>query len=256
MKKPILVLLAVMLLAVLAGCSPNPPEASGQNEPGASSLPEEKSESAAPPEEPSPDPPEPQTEPLFDALEIDIEKGDLEICSGDSFSYVRKDGGEADYEITDGVLLIDQRQDHKTVLTLPEGLTYTSVRLTAGEGHVYAESALSLQTLELYVKRGEVTLSGISVTDSSVLEVSQGSVFLSGDPGKSVTVSSKEGQLSMEASCAQDDYNFEVELSMGHIHLGSEDYQGLSFSKSIDNGAERSMEVNCTRGDLSVKFDG
>ena len=116
-------------------------------------------------------------------------------------------------------------------------------------------SALSLQTLELNVSRGEVDLSGIAVTDSSVIEVSQGSAFLSGDLGNSVAAHSKEGHLSMELPAAQGDYNFEIDLLTGNIHLGTEDYHGLSVSKSIDNGAERSMKLNCSRGDLSVEFD-
>lgn len=250
-KKPLLLLLMVLLLAILTGCPQDTEKESGQNDIDVPPQQEETIQPAAQ-DETSPD----ASEQLFDALEINIEKGSLDICVGDSFSYVRKDGGEADYEIADGTLYIDQSQDHKTVLTLPEGLTYTSLRLTAGEGHAYAEGALPLQTLELHVTRGEVTLSGISVTDSSTIEVSQGTAFLSGDPGNSVTAYSKEGHLSMEVTAAQDDYNFEIDLSTGNIHLGHEDYHGLSVSKSIDNGAERSMELSCSRGDLSVEFDG
>lgn len=253
-KKTLLLLIAVLSLAILTGCPQDTEKGAGQNDTDAPPQQEETIQPAAQ-DEPSPDASEQQTEQLFDALEINIEKGNLDICAGDSFSYVRKDGGEAEYEITDGVLCIDQRQDHKTVLTLPEGLTYTSLRLTAGESHVYLGSALSLQTLELNVSRGEVDLSGIAVTDSSVIEVSQGSAFLSGDLGNSVAAHSKEGHLSMELSAAQDDYNFEIDLLTGNIHLGTEDYHGLSVSKSIDNGAERSMELNCSRGDLSVEFD-
>lgn len=250
MKKTILCLIAAMLLAALAGCGQN--AASGQDNAEAASGPAEGETQ----DEPSSEEPETQTEQLFDAMEIDVERGSLDICTGDSFSYVRKDGGEADYEIAGGVLRIEQSQDHKTVLTLPEGESYTSLRLTAGEGHVYAESALQLQTLELNVTRGEATVSGVCVADSSSIAVGQGSAFLSGDPGKSVAVNSREGHVSMEVSCAQDDYNFEIELSTGNIHLGAEDYHGLSFSKSVDNGAERSMELSCSRGDLSVDFTG
>lgn len=257
MKKALLFFTSAILLATLTGCVQIvlPPETSAQNVSDVSTQPEEEEKSTGQEEPFDGVSPEPGEEQAFDALEIDIEKGTMYIRAGDSFSYTREDGGKAEYEITDNTLCISQLQDHKTVLTLPEDLAYTSLRLTVGEGHVYTECALSLQTLELDVSRGEASLSGIAVSDSSAIEVRQGSAFLSGDPGASVTANSKEGHISMEVWTAQDDYNFEIDLSTGNIHVGSEDYHGLSASKSIDNGAERSMKLTCSRGDLSVEFD-
>ena len=59
----------------------------------------------------------------------------------------------------------------------------------------------------------------------------------------------------MEVAAAQKANNFEIELSTGNIHLGTEDYHGFAVTQSIDNGAEQSMKVVCSRGDLSVDFD-
>ena len=254
MKKILSVWMGAMLLAALAGCSQSGQEAAVQNETDLSPQATEETQATVA-EEPSPDASEPQAEQLFDSLEIEVNQGSLYLRTGDSFSYVQEDGDKADYEITGGTLYIDQRRDHKTILTLPEGVVYTSLYLTVGEGHAYVESALSLQTMELNVTRGEATLSAVSVSDSSVIEVSTGSALLSGDLGNSVTARCQEGHISMEVSAGQDDYNFEINLTTGNIHLGSEDYHGLSFSKSIDNGAQRSMALSCSRGDLSVEFN-
>lgn len=240
-----------VLLAALSGCASDqiPEEPSGKN------VTDDLQQNA---EEPSGQPPaeeDASAELQFDAMELDIDRGSMYIREGDAFSFALEDGKELDYEIVDNVLSVSQHHDQKAVLTLPEGGTYTSLLLTVGEGHVYVECPVSLQELELRVSRGEVTFSEVSVTDSSTIEVSQGSAFLTGDLGPSVTACSKEGHLSMEVASAQEEYNFEVELSTGNIRLGTEDYHGLSVTKSIDNGAERSMKLVCSRGDLSVAFD-
>lgn len=250
MNRILVLLLAASVLTVLTGCPKTDPEGAREPGPGVSAPVEAQAET-----EPSPGGEEAREERLFEAMEIDIEKGTLYIRSGDSFSYSRENGGQAGYEIADGVLRIDQSGDHKTVLTLPQGEEFDSLLLTVGEGHVYVESALSLGTLELSVARGEVTVSGVSVTESSDIDVGQGSVFLTGDPGSSVTAVSRQGHLGMELSCAQSDYNYEIDLSNGNIHLGGENYHGRSFSDSIDNGAERTMALSCAMGDLSVEFD-
>lgn len=258
MKKAHLLFVAVMLLAVLMGCAQTVSEASAQNDsdvdiqntPDASvQLPKEE-ESAVVEQSVSE-----TSEQSFDALELVVDKGSLYVRTGDSFSYTTHNGKEGDYTINGSTLYIHQQQSEETVLTLPEDQTCISLQLTVKEGHVYTECALSLQTLELNIAQGEATLGDIFVTDSSSVEIRHGSVFLSGDLGTSVTVDSREGDIRLETSAAQNDYNFEVELSEGKLHLGTEDFTGRSVSRSIDNSADRSMTLSCSRGDMSIEFD-
>ena len=258
MKKLLFLWIAVSLLALLAGCAAADTASSVETEQSSSqSAPEPASDAASQPRREDGEDvlPAEQSDLLFDSMELDIERGTLYIRAGDAFSLTRHDGHEMDYEITGGVLYIDQDLDGEAVLTLPEGGAFTALRLTVGEGHVYAECGLSLDSLELNVAQGEATLSAISVAESSAIEVRRGAAFLSGDPGPSVAARSEEGHLSMEVSLSQDEYNFTVELSTGSIHFGDTDYRGRSVSKRVDNGAERSMELSCSRGDLSVEFD-
>lgn len=281
MKKTISLIITVLLLATLFGCAENEPAGSvpdtssalesiapeissvpnTSSAPETSSVPETSSlpeTSSAPETSSMPETSSESTSPseqIFDNLVLNIDRGTMYIRSGDSFSFTRHDSKEVDYEIKDNTLYINQHQDGETVLTLPRDVSYTALQLTVGEGHVYAENTLSLQTLELNVTRGEVNLSSVSVAENSLLDVSQGSAFVSGDLGTSTTANSHEGHLSIEVPNAQNDYNFELQLTTGNIHLGNENYNGRSFSKSIDNGAERSMILDCSRGDLSVEFN-
>lgn len=159
-----------------------------------------------------------------------------------------------DYEIHDDTLYLENRDAGDTVLTLADGASYEMLSLTVGDGHVYVEMPLTLQTLVLDGNRGEATLESISVSESSTVNINQGSAFLSGDLGSSVSVSCQEGHLSLELAFAQGDSNYEINLSEGNIRLGQENYQGKSTSRIIDNRADRSMELSCRRGDISVGF--
>ncbi len=246
--------IAVLLLTgVFTGCAQNnrsaSTEPSTQADAATESAASTTSEASVQAED-SNDPSELQ----FEALELDITRGTLYIRAGSAFSYTKEDGGKADYELVGNTLHISQKQDHKTVLILPEGISLTSLQLSVQEGHVYAECALTLQTLDLSVGQGEVTCSKIAVAARSTIEVNRGSASLFGDPGETVTLRSTEGHLRLDVSVPQTAFNFEISLTTGNIHLGTEDYHGPSYSKSIDNGASRSMVVTCARGELSVDF--
>lgn len=251
MKRKLVIIVSIMFAAV--GCSAvdssNIPDAPLKAEDEANLL-DEKTEPMRK-EEKSDE--EAEGEQLFDTLELEIEKGEMYIRTGDEFSFVGRDGSEREYEINGDTLYIKQREDRKSVLTLPEE-AFSALYLDVNEGHVYTENSIELETLELIVRRGEVTLSEISVTDESKIEIGQGAAFVSGDLGSSVEASSKEGNLTMELTVSQSSYNYEISLTTGNIHLGREDYHGLRFTKSIDNGADNTMTLDCARGNLSVDF--
>lgn len=177
------------------------------------------------------------------------------IRSGSSFSLTRHDGVAIDYEISDNILYLKNNYTGDVVLILPENDNYETLLLTVADGHVYWESPLTVQTLELKVAQGEVKLESVSAAGNSSIEVTHGSAFLSGNPGHSVTANCQGGHLSLEVSLAQSDYNYEIELSNGNIRLGKEQYHGRSYSHTVDNGAERSMKLTCAQGDISVEFN-
>lgn len=189
-------------------------------------------------------------------LELEVTEGTLYIRAGDSVSLTRHGGEPLDYEIEDGVLSFSDSRGGDIVLTLPENSSYDSLRLTVKNGHVYAEDALTLRSLELTMDRGEAKLEQAAVSESSTIDVDQGSAFLSGDLGQSISASCREGHLSLEVSFERSGCNYEIDLSQGNIRLGSDHYSGRSYSKTLDNGAERTMRLSCARGDVSVEFEG
>ena len=248
-RRMLAAVIAAMLLLTACGAVPAAPEAEQEEPLTTEETPQQAEEPAELPETPS-------EEQAFTSLDLEIKTGTLYIRAGDDFSLTRHDGGDVDYEIRDGTLIFQNDHTGDTVLTLPEKETYETLRLTVGEGHVYGESALAAQSLEVDMHRGEAALEALTVSDSSTVQVEQGAVFLSGDLGTSVTAECREGHLQLEVPFGKSEYNYELSVSQGDLSLGGEGYHGRSASKSIDNGSDRSMELICSRGELSVGFDG
>lgn len=186
-------------------------------------------------------------------ITLDIKKGTLYIRFGDSLSLTHRSGEALDYSIDNGTLYVSINHSGEMVLTLPEN-SYETLRLDVENGHVYAEDALSLTSLALNLEEGEVKLEALSVSDNSSIYVEKGSAFLYGDLGSSIWANCEEGHLSLSVPYKQDDYNYEIQLSGGDIRLGSKNYHGKTASETIDNGAAYSMQLNCSRGDISVSF--
>lgn len=189
----------------------------------------------------------------FDTIQIEVERGTMRIQSGEEFSYCRKNGDHAAYEIADGVLTISQTESHETVLTLPEG-QYTELDITVGEGRLYAESPLLMEKLTLYISRGEAALDGVTVEKSSQVEAVQGSASLSGDLGVEISVRSDMGHVSMGLTRPKGDYHISLSLSEGDIQVGHDNYHDRRLTKELNSDGACSMELTCTRGNISVGF--
>lgn len=196
-----------------------------------------------------------QDENSFQNLNLNIKKGTLRIRTGEAFSCTYHGAHHSDYQISDKTLSIDQNIEGEIILTLPNNTEYNALTLTVGNGHVYLENDLSLQSLNLNVSQGEVNLSYLSVTDNTTIDVERGSAYFSGDLGKTVNVQDNEGKLSMVLSVPQNIYNYQIEGSNGSLLLGDQSYKNRSFLDNIDNNASQTMTLKCTKGNISVKFN-
>ena len=251
MKKTILMLM-LLLSMTLAGCG------NGQDATVASSAQDNQDSSDVQTETVQAEPAAAERESNLDFtnLKIEVTEGTLYIRSGDEFT-ITSHKGEAlqDYEIQNGTLQFRSSHTGDTVLTLPENGQYDLLQLTLGAGHIYLEGNLEFQDLKLEVAQGEATLDDISIIKDSAITVKQGSAFLTGSLGETITADCKEGHLGLALQASQTDYNYELTLSNGgNIRFGSENYHNRSLSKTIDNHASQSCKLTCSRGDLSVEI--
>lgn len=195
-----------------------------------------------------------QTEQDFVNLNLELSKGTLYIQSGSSFAITSRHGGTLDYKISDSTLYFQNNSSREFVLTLPENESYECFQLNVKNGHVYVESTLALQTLNLEVNQGDAKFDRVSVSDESSISIDDGSAALYGDFGDTLTATCRNGQLNLKVPYEKTDYNYEINVSEGNIRLDHEQYHGLSNMQTIDNGNQRLMKLTVSRGDVSMEF--
>lgn len=183
-----------------------------------------------------------------------MKEGSLNIVIGDTFSAALHNGDSAEYEITDGILYLENSRSRDVVLTLPEGESYETMELEVKDGHVRGEGTLKIRNLNLSAERSEVDLPQLYVEETASVKAEQGTVLLNGYLGADVDADCRQGHVNLVSGVDKDSYNYVLEVEEGKIHLDDKEYHGKSFSDQVDNGAERTMTLKCSRGDIAVEF--
>lgn len=133
-----------------------------------------------------------------------------------------------------------------------EGLDADKVSLGVGAGQIIA-GGLKAESLEVEIGMGQIELKDMKVKELEA-EVGMGALLAEGTVDGDVDASCSMGNVDMKLTGSQQDFNYELDGAMGNIDLGAESYSGLGISKKIDNGAPKSMEIECAAGNISIKF--
>ncbi|MCD8075391.1 MAG: hypothetical protein LUF27_10255 [Lachnospiraceae bacterium] len=190
----------------------------------------------------------------FTNIEIELTTGTIKIYSGGAFSLTYDGGKAAEYSITDSTLYIPVQNAGELILTLPDEYTFDTVIVSVDQGHLYVEGSFYIKDLNLDLGEGEATLEKVFVSESSVINVKRGSAFLYGTLAKTVEAQCREGKIQIQGDGQQTDYNYNLELSDADVQIEDENYHG-TLQKTIDNGAEDTINLSCTKGEISVVFE-
>ena len=168
-------------------------------------------------------------------LRCSVSLGTLEIVSGDEFGVSGQSGSGYEAYVEDGVYVVQgsTTHDNHIVVTVPQDVSFQSVELTVSGGALHAED-LHTQTLRTVCEKGALHFSGW-VDGSGHIEQFQGN-----------TVVTLYG--------SQRDFNYELDYDLGHIGIGGVQYAGADEVQSIDNGAEKTLDIRCGMGNVSVLF--
>lgn len=133
-----------------------------------------------------------------------------------------------------------------------EGLRADRVTLGVGAGQITVDG-LAANSLEAEIGMGQMELKGLEVKSLDA-DIGMGELVARGSVNGDVDVSCSMGNVDMEITGRQEDFNYELTGAMGNIDLGAAGYSGLGMSKTIDNGADKNMEVECSAGNITIKF--
>ena len=146
---------------------------------------------------------------------------------------------EAEIEVGAGRLEFDSLRAKEISLSVGAGqislddLQTDSLEVSVGLGQIELKKAV-MGTLDAEVGVGEFVAAGILNGDADV-ECSMGNVTLT-----------LEGSLR--------DYNYELSKAMGNVTLGNSSSSGFSSGKYVDNGANKTIDVDCAMGNVTVQF--
>lgn len=176
-----------------------------------------------------------ETEAAVTELRCSAALGALKIVEGAEFGLSEDSGGDCEAYIEDNAYVVSANtpQDAPIVVTVPEGITFEQVTLTASGGNL--------------------TVEGIS-TEALYTDCKQGAIYYSGRLDGDAQVAHLQGETVLQLEGDSSEFNFELEYNLGHIQVDDLSLGGADGSRSIDNGSEKTIQVNCTMGNVSVLF--
>lgn len=147
-------------------------------------------------------------------------------------------------------------RDCLIILYVPENFRFREVKLDAKVGVIDAD-VLYADELDLEVSTGSITIDqgqvGTLEADCGV-----GNIKCMAEVERGAEVDCGVGTVSLVMKDRKDQYDYELKCSVGTIELIDEEeeiYTGLSKDKNrIDNGAGRTVELECGVGKITVQF--
>lgn len=168
-------------------------------------------------------------------LRCTVELGALKVIRGEAFGISEGSTSDCETSLEDGVYTVSVSAAHgaPVVVTVPEDMYFT--------------------TSDLTVSGGNLTVEELDVEDLSAT-CEQGSLQFSGRVDGDVEVEHLQGETALQLEGSASDFNHEISYEMGHVQVGAQSYSGAKGSQSVDNGAEKTLRVHCTMGDVGVVF--
>ena len=138
-------------------------------------------------------------------------------------------------------------------LTLKD-LEAGEVSLEVGAGSISAEN-ICAREVDLSVGAGLIELEGVD-TDELDASIGMGSLSVSGSVNGDVDLECSMGEVTLTLAGTEQDFNYELEVTAGTLTLGDDEYSGLSHSRTLDHGARKTMEIECSMGEVIISFEG
>ncbi len=163
---------------------------------------------------------------------------DLEIGAG-KLESIALEAGEIDVEVDAGTAVI-------------ESLSGNEVELSVNAGGMEVRD-VTAEEFSANTGAGSLTV-GNFTAENADLEASAGSLELEGRIGRNADIECGAGSVNLRLEGAEEDYDYDLECSMGEINLNGNTYSGLSSERTVRNGGRGVMDIECSVGSIEIKF--
>lgn len=142
----------------------------------------------------------------------------------------------------------------KLVIYLPKDYKFEQVDMEYGAAAADIKE-LNAKSLKVQTGASSCTIKKANVDELSA-ESGAGSLDFYGTVKKNADIKSGAGSVTLDLEGEEEDYNYEVDSSVGAVEIGNDiDLGGLISEKySIDNGSENTIQISNGAGSVEIRF--
>lgn len=168
-------------------------------------------------------------------LRCSVELGALDVIEGEDFDVSALDIGDYTVQIENGTYIVNGSavHDNHIIVTIPKDFQF--------------------QEVELLVTGGTLTAEGVD-TQNLHVNCNKGAIEYSGSVDAGAEIQQLHGKTVINIDGKQTDYNYSLDIDLGHIGIDDQQYAGTHQHQDIDNQAEKSISACCTMGSVSILF--
>lgn len=137
---------------------------------------------------------------------------------------------------------------------IPRDMTLDELSMELGAGSLYMEQ-ISAESISVDSGAGEAEVYDIRAAEAK-LQCGVGRVSGSGYVSEELKIDVGVGELEFTAAGREEDYDYDIDVGVGDVQCGDDDFSGLGAERKIDNGAGRTITLDCGAGSAVVIFDG
>lgn len=162
--------------------------------------------------------------------------------------------------------------NHNTIyLELPSDMIFQEVNLTLGGGQILidelnsSECTISLgagyveadtlftDDLDISVGAGAVAIAD-GKAKNTVFDVGMGEIQFEGEILGDLDASCSMGSIDLDLAGQENDYNYNLDCSMGEIEINNSSYAGMASTRNIDHDAAYNITIECSMGSVDLDF--
>ena len=160
---------------------------------------------------------------------------------------------------------------NKIYLSLPKGMNFDEVDLELGGGTITIDALYSqecivslgagyieasnfeAEQLEINVGAGAVAIDN-GTTKNAIFEVGMGEIQFDGKILGNLDASCSMGSIDLDLIGNEQDYNYDLDCSMGEININNSSYAGMANTRTINNQADATFDIECAMGSVDIDF--
>lgn len=149
------------------------------------------------------------------------------------------------------------RKQKQVKVSVPSGKKFDSVVMGIDAGTIELNCDLQADDFSVEVGAGEFDCCGSITAKDCDLQVGAGTIDIDLLDTQDLSADCGTGEISLIVAGKEKNYDYELTCGIGEIDLGDSEYSGFGIEKTISNdGADRTMVLECGMGEIDVEFDG